>query len=100
MLIFLAYGPVHQGGYQNMFEVLMMSANVDTKHMSGHSKKENPCYHNLDWTARFQVTTYEYINMLCKLKDVTDQKMKNSQKKLSPLEIHRTVAQLIGELTG
>ena len=27
---FLAYGPVHQGGYQNMFEVLMMSANVDT----------------------------------------------------------------------
>ena len=95
---FLAYGPVYQKGYPNMFEVLMTSANVDTKHMSGHSKKENPCYHNLDWTARFRVTTQVYNSLLSRLEDVSDQKRKNSQKKFSRLKICRTVAELIREL--
>ena len=95
---FLAYGPVYQKGYPNMFEVLMTSANVDTKHMSGHIKKENPLYRNLDWTARFRVTTQEYINMLRKLKDVTYQKRTNSQEKFSHLPLFITLEELNEEL--
>ena len=78
---FLGYGPVF-GKDQVMFQVLMMSANVDTKHMSVN---ENPSHHNLDWVTKLPVEKQDYVNMLTTLPRITDTQLGKSKKKFDAI---------------
>ena len=94
---FLAYGPTQLGG-QERFIVLMMSANVDTRHMGGNSKKD-PSYHNLDWITKLNFSSQEYIGMLKTLPTITPLKLKNSRDKYQQLTCN-TIEDLVAGCEG
>ena len=94
---FLAYGPTQLGG-QERFIVLMMSANVDTRHMGGNSKKD-PSYHNLDWITRLNFSSQKYIGMLKTLPSITPLKLKNSRDKYQQLTCN-TIEDLVAGCEG
>ena len=80
---FLGYGPVvGQDQEEETFQVLMMSANVDTKHISVN---ENPSHHNLDWVTKIPVEKQDYVNMLTILPRITDTQLGNSKKKFDAM---------------
>ena len=80
---FLGYGPVF-GKDQVMFQVLMMSANVDAKHISVN---ENPSHHNLDWVTKIPVEKQDYVNMLrlTTLPKISGDELKDSKEKFDAM---------------
>ena len=76
----------------------MMSANVDTRHMGGNSKKD-PSYHNLDWITRLNFSSQKYIGMLKTLPSITPLKLKNSRDKYQQLTCN-TIEDLVAGCEG
>ena len=67
-----------------MFQVLMMSANVDAKHISVN---ENPSHHNLDWVTKIPVEKQDYVNMLrlTTLPKISGDELKDSKEKFDAM---------------